>query len=36
VDHLVTRGLRHFDEVADILSVATPGELLRIVAELER
>ena len=36
VDHLVTHNLRHFGEVADVLSVVTPGELLRIAAELQR
>jgi putative PIN family toxin of toxin-antitoxin system len=36
VDHLVTHNRRHFGEVADVLSAVTRGELLRIVAELER
>ena len=33
VDHLVTHNLRQFGEVADVLSVVTPGELLRVVAD---
>ena len=35
-DYLVTHNLRHFAEVIDVLSVVTPGELLRILAEVER
>jgi hypothetical protein len=33
---LVTHNLRHFAEVLDVLSVVTPGELLRILPEVER
>jgi putative PIN family toxin of toxin-antitoxin system len=32
-DHLVTHNIRHFAEVADRVSVVTPGSLLRIMAE---
>jgi putative PIN family toxin of toxin-antitoxin system len=32
-DHLVTHNTRHFAEVADRVSVVTPGSLLRIMAE---
>ena len=32
-DHLVTHNRRHFGEVADEVSVVTPGQLLRIIAE---
>ena len=35
-DYLVTHNLRHFAEVLDVLSVVTPGELLRILPEVER
>ena len=31
-DHLVTHNVRHFSEVAGIVSVVTPAELLRMVA----
>lgn len=32
-DHLVTHNLRHFAEIADVVSVVTPGQLLRIMAQ---
>jgi putative PIN family toxin of toxin-antitoxin system len=32
-DHLVTHNIRHFAEVADRISVVTPGQLLRIMSE---
>lgn len=35
-DHLVTHNLRHFAEVEDLVSILTPGELLRRVARERR
>jgi putative PIN family toxin of toxin-antitoxin system len=32
-DHLVTHNMRHFDEVRRFVSVVTPGQLLRIMAQ---
>jgi putative PIN family toxin of toxin-antitoxin system len=32
-DHLVTHNIRHFAEVADRISIVTPGHLLRIMSE---
>jgi putative PIN family toxin of toxin-antitoxin system len=32
-EHLVTHNLRHFEEVADRISVVTPAQLLRIMAQ---
>lgn len=32
-DHLVTHNLWHFAEIADVVSVVTPGQLLRIMAQ---
>lgn len=32
-DHLVTHNIRHFAEVADRISIVTPGQLLRIMSE---
>jgi putative PIN family toxin of toxin-antitoxin system len=32
-DYLVTHNVRHFAEVADRISVVTPGQLLRIMSE---
>lgn len=35
-DHLVTHNLRHFEEVSSVLSVLTPGALLRLLASEQR
>lgn len=35
-DHLVTHNLRHFAEVGSVLSVLTPGALLRLLAAEQR